>query len=236
LKNIFVTAFYEVENRYSHKAETSKEDYKRLTEICVDSFKKNLIDLDEVIILNGVTNNYHQLFKDIYWKIRDLWYETPCNIIWSDSDNLCLKPVEIFGKWNKFSMFSSANEHQFSFTNPTCLNLVKNLTPWMMANLRYYPATMNADLWWNVGDDLAYSWIDEWAYETIIYNKMFHSQDIDNYNKFMRPEWNVQCEGIVGSISPETIKNAIIIHCQSTRGSREAIEKMDRALKFQKEG
>ena len=236
MKNIFVTAQYDVENRYSHNAQTTKEDYQELTNLCTKSFRENLVDLDEVVVLNGKVDTYHQLFQDVYWKIQNIYFDNmPCNILWSDSDNLCLRSLDIFNHWDKFAMFFSANEHQFSFVNSDCLSLVKNLTPWMMANLRHYPANMDHHLW-DIGDDLAYSWIDEWAYETIIYNKMFHAQEIDDYSIFMRPEWNVQCDGPVGMINPEMVRDSVVIHCQSTRGSRAAIDKMNRALNFLKEG
>jgi hypothetical protein len=230
MRNIFITANYEVENRYGWNVE--KEDYKQLTLKCVESFINNLVDLDEVIILTGKVDIYHLLFKDIYWKIRDIYHNRqPCNILWSDSDNLCLKPLDIFGNWNKFAMFFSAGEYQDAFLFETCKELAKPLSPWMMANLRYYPATMDKKLW-DIGDDLAYSWIEDWAYECIIYNKMFHSQGIVDYSSYMKPEWNVQCPGPIGMVSPEMVRDTTIIHCHSTRGTNNAIEKMYRALKF----
>jgi hypothetical protein len=235
MKNIFITACYEVDERYSFEAETTKEEYKQLTMKCVDSFMRNLVDLDEVIILTGKVSTYHQLFKEVYWNIRTIFFDRdPCNILWSDSDNLCLGLLNIFGNWDNFSMFYSASEHQFSFTNPECLDLVKDLSPWMMANLRYYPHIM-MDKLWEVGDDLADSWIDEWAYETIIYNKMFHAQGIEDYDYFMRPEWNVQCDGSVNDINSKMVRDNVILHCHSTRGTNKALEKMDRALKLLKE-
>lgn len=233
MKNIFITAQYDVENRYSHNAETTKDDYRQLTNICTKSFRENLVGLDEVIILNGTVEDYHQLFKEIYWKIREIYHNQECNIIWSDSDNLCLKPLDIYGKWDKFAMFFSAHEYCDAFVYESCKVLTEKLRPWMMANLRYYPAGMDNQLW-EIGDDLAYSWIHDWAYETIIYNKMFHSQGITDFKKYHIPAWNVQCEGPVGMISPEMVRDVTIIHCQSTRGSREAIDKMNRAISFMK--
>lgn len=231
MKNILVTANYDVKVMYAHDGHTEPGDYRQLTNICTKSFRENLVGLDEIVILSGSVDDFHQLFKEIYWKIKEIWHKNPCNILWTDSDNLCLKPLDIFGKWDKFSMFFSANEYKDCFVYGSSLTLTKNLIPWMMANLRYYPATMNRQLW-EIGDDLAYSWIEEWAYETIIYNKMFHSQDITDFKPYHIPAWNVQCEGPVGMVNPEIVRDSTIIHCQSTRGSREAIEKMERAISF----
>ena len=236
MKNIFVTANYDVKVMYAHDGHTEPGDYNQLTLKCIDSFMRNLVDLDEVVILTGKVHSYHELFRDIYFGIRSIWMgKEAANIIWTDSDNLCLKPLDIFDRWDKFSMFFSANEYKDCFTYNSSLVLTKNLIPWMMSNLRYYPAEMDQKLW-EIGDDLAYSWIEEWGYECIIYNKMFHSQGITDFKPYHIPAWNVQCEGPVGMINPEIVRDSTIIHCQSTRGTKEAIEKMERALRFQREG
>ena len=223
-KNIFATACYEVENMYGL---TNFQDYAKMTELCVESFKKNLVGLDDVIVLKGKAPNYHELFKEVYWRVKDIHLAyNNCNILFADSDTICLKPVEIFEKFNKFAMFLIANEFQFSFRDPVCLSLVKSLSPWMMANLRYYPNNMDKKLW-DIGDDLAYSWIDEWAYDTIIYNKMFHAQDIIDYSPYNIPEWNTL---VVKAISDAEINNSTIIHCAATRGSGLSLENINKAL------
>ena len=223
MKNIFITVNYQVDNMYGL---TNFQDYTKMTELCVESFKNNLAGLDEIIILRGKVSNYHQLFKEVYSRVKEIYFSGHHNILFADSDTICLKPVEIFEKFNKFAMFVIANEFQFSFSNPTCLDLVRNLSPWMMANLRYYPAAMDEKLW-DIGDDLAYSWIDEWAYDTIIYNKMFHAQDITDYNIYNIPNWNTL---VLGSISDMEIKNSTIIHCAATRGSGLSLENINKAL------
>jgi hypothetical protein len=229
LRNILITACYEVDNMYGT---TNKESYKELTMRSVNSFIRNLVDLDEVIILTGKKWNYHQLFQDIYWQIRTIQQNRrPCNILWSDSDNFCVKPLEVFGKFDKFSMFFNIEFFKNEFVYDSCKYLTKDLSPWMMANLRYYPETMDKKLW-DIGDDLTYSWIEDWAYECIIYNKMFHAQGITDFSEYIKPEWNVQCEGPAGMISPEMVRDATIIHCHSTRGSDMAIEKMDLIKKY----
>ena len=233
MRNIFITACYEVDHMYGN---TSKEDYKQLTMKCCDSFMRNLIDLDEVIILTGNKTTYHELFKEIYWKIKDIYSRnSPCNILWSDSDNVCLRPLEIFDKFDKFAMFYSIEQYRTAFVDQTCLKLVENLSPWMMANLRYYPAHNTTMLFWDVGYKLATNWIEDWAYETIIYNAMFHAQGITDYNQFIKPEWNVQGEGDLNSITKDLVKDAVILHCHSTRNSGIVIQKMEKAQQLVKE-
>lgn len=224
MSNLFITVNYQVEQRYGL---TSFEDYKNMTELCVESFTKNLIGLDDIFVLEGKVDNYHQLFKEVYARVKKIYHSKGNhNILFADSDTICLKPVDVFEKFDKFAMFLIANEFQFSFANPVCLDLVKNLSPWMMANLRYYPNSMDQKLW-DIGDDLAYSWINEWAYDTIIYNKMFHAQDIADYNVYNIPKWNTL---VVGGITDSHIKNSDIIHCAATRGSSLALENINKAL------
>ena len=226
--NLLATACYKVDNMYGN---TNHEDYVKLTEKCCKSFLANLKDLHKVVIFDGHKENFSDLFQELYYKVKDYYLKNqPCNILFVDSDTICLKPVSIFNQWDKFAMFNSAEQHRHSYFNSQCLNLVQNLTPWMMANVRYYPAGL-PDSIWDIGDDLAYSWIDEWAYDTIIYNKMFHSQDLNIIN-FLRPELNFQVEGDLGMISRETVRDASILHCHATRNSNMAIQKMDRAIKL----
>ena len=92
LKNILVTANYTIKGEIYGNAKT--EDYTEITELCINSFKKNLVDLDDVIILKGEVDNYHQVFKNIYREIHDIYHSQECNILWVDSDNVCVKKQE----------------------------------------------------------------------------------------------------------------------------------------------
>jgi len=224
MKNLLISSCFEVGSMYGN---TRYEDYKKLTKLCCDSFTKNLKDLNEVRVLTGIKYNYHELFKHLYWEVKDIYLKNqPCNILFADSDTICLKPVEIFGKFNKFSMFLIANEFHQSFGNEECRKLARPLYPWMMANLRYYPAGLLNSIW-DTPDDLAFSWIDDWAYDCIIYNSMFHSQGIENYNDYHIPEWN---RLVIGGITDEQINNSSIIHCAATRGSSLSLENINKAL------
>lgn len=226
--NVLMTACYKVGKMYGT---TQYDDYVRMTSKCCKSFVANLKNLHKVIVFDGVKENFSDLFQELYYKVKDYYLKNqPCNILFVDSDTLCLRPIAMFEQWDKFAMFNTGEEHRHSYFNSQCLDLVQNLTPWMMANVRYYPAGL-PDSIWDIGDDLAYSWIDEWAYDTIIYNKMFHSQDL-NVNSYIRPELNFQVPGEPGMISSETVRDASILHCHATRSSAMALQKMDRAIKL----
>jgi hypothetical protein len=123
-------------------------------------------------------------------------------------------------------MFLIANEFHQSFGKEECKKLAKPLYPWMMANLRYYPAGLPRFIW-NTPDDLAFSWINDWAYDCIIYNTMFHSQGITNYNDYHIPKWNTL---VIGDITDEVINNSDIIHCAATRGSSLSLKNINKAL------
>jgi hypothetical protein len=123
-------------------------------------------------------------------------------------------------------MFLIANEFHQSFGNEQCRELAKPLYPWMMANLRYYPIQMHPSIW-TVGDAYASDWIDDWAYDCIIYNAMFHCQAITNYNRYHKPEWN---RLVVQGITDSDINNSTIIHCAATRGSGLSLDNINKAL------
>lgn len=225
--NIFITACYKIDSMYGN---TNYEDYQKLTELSVESFIKNLKGINKVRVLTGSKSNYHELFKHLYWEVKDIYFKNkPCNILFVDSDTICLKPVSIFDQFDKFAMFNTqvGIPYKYSYTNPICLYLVKNFAPWMMANIRYYPSGL-PNFIWDVGDDLAYSWIDDWAYDCIVYNGMFHSQGITNYEGYHNPKWN---NLILGGITDREINDSDIIHCAATRGSSLSLENVNRALR-----
>jgi len=223
--NILVTACYKVKSeRYG---DTSHEDYEEMTNLCVKSFKKNLSGLNKIIVLRGDVDSYHQVFKSIFGRIYALYKTGDCNILFVDSDTVCVKPVSIFYYYNNFRMFSQAEQFRTAFPSNVSRELYNDLSPWYLSNLRYYPMNLSKGIW-DRAKDLYQKWIDVWAYECIIYNTMMHSQDIEFNNM---PEMNYQyIDGQDHLNCGIKIEEASIIHCQSTRGSKVALGKMRRLI------
>jgi len=221
MSNILVSANYVVKGfRFGA---TQQSDYDIMLEMWKCSFQKNLQHLDDIIIFTGEGGTYN-IYRDIYWKIRDLYIQGH-NVLWADLDMLCLGPTEIFGQYGNFMMFFNNDTHlDYSGTVPQ--RIWGSLLPWFMANLRYYPSGSIEDWLWKECDSLVKNWVDTWAYECIVHNYMFHSQfgsgfQKENLLRYHNPSMNFQWEG-EGSI-PEDSK---IVHFHCTRSSARSVGKM----------
>jgi hypothetical protein len=223
--NIFATACYKItKNRYG---EYEHDEYRQLTDICIESFNKRLLDIDRVELLGGTVDSYHMMNKNIYQKLKALNKEGH-NILYVDSDTICRYPTELFGSTNVFTMYDIRNNF-CSF--PKCVDpeLYQGLKPWFMSNVRYYPANMKQRIW-DIGDSIYNRWVDVWAYECIIYNAMIHeSSKGENIEDYYQPEYN--CQWVDGQTDFELMKYSSIIHVQATRGIKEAIIKADIILR-----
>jgi len=127
-------------------------------------------------------------------------------------------------------MFSIIEQFRTAFPDNVPVELYNHLSPWYMSNVRYYPCGLK-DKVWDKGNELFKKWIDIWAYECIVYNAMMHSQDIFYIKEgkkcgFSFPKLNYQYMLGQEHLNGIALQEAHIIHCQATRGSKEAINKM----------
>lgn len=221
-KNILIMVNYKLKEFY-YKGDSS--DYSEICSVCYKSFKKNLMDLDEVIILTGIEKNYNKMFKDKFYKIMDIHRNGDCNILYVDTDTVCIKDTEIFGKFNFCTSFCICNDLRYrKYTALVPINIYKSLNPWFMCSVQYYPSSMDKKLW-DIGESLAKNWINVWAYECIIYNSMIHAQNV-NLKKLHDPRFNYQyLEEFKMSIP---LEEAHIVHVPATRGSNDSLRIMKR--------
>lgn len=228
MKNVLVTSNYKLKNKHvGRNMDHTVDLYDELTRICVQSFRKNLIGLDEVVVLRKAVDGYDDMCKDIYWSLREMYLGGGQNLLYVDSDCVCIRPTKLFGEFQNFSMFDVQNRFQTAFPAHVPKELYQNLHPWMMSNVRLYPERGVTPTMWKIADELANSWIPVWAYECIVYNELFHMQgfsESDVMQYFYRPELNTQWMEDQGT--PEQLRRAHIVHVQSSRGTQEAKRKM----------
>lgn len=224
MPNILVTANYNLINKNLGPNQFEFEKYREITNLCVESYKRNLAELDEVILLEGNASNYHRMFEAIFYKTTEIYKTKDCNMIWTDSDCICVKPTEIFGKYDYFVMFDSQDVFcAYNSIDPKCY---AHLKPWMMSNIRYYPRGKITEKIWEAAYCVAEEWKDVWAYECIIYNAMFHAQGFskEQINRLINPLLNCQYQR--GQTDWGIMEKAHIIHVQSSRNRDIAIDKM----------
>jgi hypothetical protein len=222
MKNILVKANYEIlkpdwlcENQVIE--EKSFETYTKAHEISLESARKYLQDLDDVVVLTGKYTNVHKTFQNTWKETYRLWKEGH-NLLFTDSDTIFINEVSVFGKYKEFRMFNhtepaifrTPNKYNASFNN------------FYNAGVRYYPSTMTQETW-DIGNKIVDDW-DEDTYDTeqIALNTMHWSQGLfssivsDSSLNFICPlnrpqDWWT-------SHNRRSVDSAKILHFCGTRG------------------
>lgn len=224
MANIIISPVYELEVK---KSEFSY--YLEMESLCVASFMKNVKDVDGFKILNNqkkIFEKPYEMFYDVFLKTEELW-KAGHDILFTDIDALCKKPVEFFGKYDEFRCFASANNtERFSEYFPS----------YFLSGTRYFPQTMSKELWevgqkhwnefWSNGDEIykepCFSRMgSRWDYEQFVYNMMFYSQSQvrENYQTYTINEYNYFHEF-------DNAEDATIIAFNAAAGAEKAVKLM----------
>jgi hypothetical protein len=149
--------------------ETAKR-YEAMYEISRASARKFLQgDWEEVKFTAPVLDaRQYQIAQ--WYVIKELWYKEPCNILAMGADTLFIKPVEVFGRYDKMMMFN--------YTDPRSH---EEFAHYFNDDIRYYPADMDRRVW-NLGEEKMKGWFDHaeagWGWGQLIHNYQFWSQNI----------------------------------------------------------
>lgn len=191
-------------------------DYNQMWYKLLESANQYLQGTWEKLVITEPADSRHHMFQRTYQEIRKLWHSEPCNILFMDSDCIFMRDCTIFGAYTDFRLF-----------NKTDAPPHPRFPQYYNSAVRYYPATMNPDVWfWG---DL---WFREWnyniyAHEQEMYNAMFWSQKPENPHQ---PQLNFQAPGIS---KPSDLKrwedwnqcpveSAQIVHYHGSRGANRA--------------
>lgn len=192
-----------------------RADYNRMHELSLASARHFLRGDWEPIVFDQPAESRVTMFRDNWYRVRDLWHSEPCNVLYLDSDTVFVKPTEIFGRWPQYRLFNWTTPPRHA-----------DFPHYFNAAVRYHPYTMSADTW-AVGDDMAENWnLDIWDQEQLIFNAMFWSQNL-SFEDAHHPELNWQAPSgtdLAGlaqhaQFNSFPIQHARIIHYHGTRGS-----------------
>ena len=179
MPNLLVSKNYTVRDHtqwYKDRSTNSDamvQSYAQMETLMVDSAKKYLQDLDEVVVHRGEAETIRDVFKLHFQDIYDLW-EQGNNIVYCDLDVLFMRPVRFFNEHDTFSMFNltdpaSTHDEHYDLTFAHFFN----------CGVRYYPADMDHSVW-DLGFDMLDNWNpDRWDSEQVIYNAMMFHQNPD---------------------------------------------------------
>lgn len=165
----------------------------QMSELCAASFRLNLADVDDVVILENrgqEFESYVHMFHDIFEQTYDLWKEGH-NLFFTDADSLCVRPFKAFGVYDDFRLFSQCEGNRFEGTFPA----------YMLSGSRYLPQTMDEGLWdvgrdvWarEQGEELGGVFGSHWDYEQYVWNHMFFAQPgvRENWEAHICDEFNL---------------------------------------------
>jgi hypothetical protein len=198
----------------------------------IESANKNLVNLDEIVVHRGEADNIREVFKQHFLDIYELWQQGH-NILYCDLDVKFVKPVEVFGEFDHFSMFNYTDPKS---TKDTHYNV--SLSNYFNCGVRYYPENMSQKVW-DMGLEMLQQWNpDRWDAEQVLYNIMMWRQPETRLDTFLRPElnWmshqyrdfsNTKQLQIAENWNKTKLTDAKIIHFAGTRGAGQVVEMME---------
>ena len=139
--------------------------YEKMNELSKHSFFHNLAGDWSLINLISDATDVNHVFRQQFRAIWDIWSTEPCNILYCGSDTQMIKPTEVFGKYQHFLMWN--------YTDPKSLG---DCAHFLNADIRYYPAEMDRDLF-SAGLEQIKS-MNEWNGDQLLYNKMVWDQGL----------------------------------------------------------
>jgi len=128
-----------------------KHVYNDMETVLINSAKKFIKNLDQIIVDQKTVATTQEMFKDHMIECYKHWSAKSRNILYCDLDVIFLRPCDVF----------SMNIQDFCMPGTSC-------------GIRYYPHTMRKEVW-----DLMFKKLDEWdtdtshwSYEQWIYGRM----------------------------------------------------------------
>jgi len=212
--NLLVTYLYDLGRDF--------ELHRAIHELCVTSYRKNLAGEWRHVCFEGKFNEgnrelrYGSMLRDVFSKLLELRGN---NLLVIDADTLCVRTVEMFGKWDRLTMFNMANARVPYNAFPYHL--------YLHSAIRYVPAEFD---YWEIVETLGIDEYDDavWAYDQYVWNKMFWAQpgvELERAREYVDPRycWVPMREydnlGIPKS-------EAYIIHFCETRGVQACLARM----------
>jgi hypothetical protein len=168
--NILLKSFFNIKDKSAYgrvppEMLHADDAYSKMQNISIESFQQNLAGDWRLIYLSGKMPTLQQSFIYTAKETKRLWQEYyPCNILYTDPDTLCIKPLDIFDQFNEFRLFTADKKFdRWSLTYWNC-------------GVRYFPQTITKEFWQKL-DDYIVDWDHNvYDYEQMIYRRLMLEQ------------------------------------------------------------
>ena len=171
-KNILLKSLFEITNKSTHNQTPPTmldniSSYRSMQDISIESFQKNLSGEWLIIELSGQKSNLQEAFRYVMTQTCEIWLaHAPCNILYTDPDTLCVKPLLDLEKFKEFRLFTDDPLHPGQYHN---------------CGVRWFPHTTQQCVWDFFNQELK-TWHDDvnYAHEQKIYaDAMWIQPDLD---------------------------------------------------------
>lgn len=189
--------------------------YKAMLELSMETCRQHLEGDWEFIVWSSEETDHQALFRANWRDTDTLWHSEPCNILFIDTDTVFLNPVKIFGRFKNFTLFN--------YTDPK--GTINGWPAYFNCGVRYFPSTMNPELWNDYRLELDRWPENEWAFEQEGLNRMLWSPlNNTTLEECYHPE--IAWQAVYGATDQSNVWNngvnwldAGIIHYHGSRGN-----------------
>lgn len=167
-------------------------------------------------ILDARLNTLH-----IWYQVRELWHQEPCNILCMGADTLFVKHTEIFDQFAEFRLFNYTEPRQH-----------REFRDYFNDDIRYIPHRLDPGIWLAAERQMC-RWLDpteqsQWDLGQIIHNQMFWSQRFTEWPA--RPELAFQVLHFDDQLDSDwnnlPLADAHILHLHGSRGAQDRVSVM----------
>ena len=176
VKNILLKTLFpikEIKYVFSEHTQDTWQEYVRMHELSVESFKKNLLgDWELISIMDPPQETLQHAFRYTARLTRKIHQEhAPCRILYADPDTLCIRPLEIFGRFSEFRLFDQMDQR----TQP----ISEKWDGYWCCCVRYFPEGLDNKFWHGMKRKMQKWDYGRYDYEQEMYRQMMWEQAID---------------------------------------------------------
>lgn len=176
IKNILLKTLYpikQIKYFFSEHTQNTWEEYTRMQELSTESFLRNLEgDWELISIMEPPQPSLQDAFRYTATLTRKI-YEShaPCRILYTDPDTLCIRPLDIWGRFKEFRLFDQMDQR----VHP----LAARWDGYWNCSVRYFPEGLVPKFWEGMAHRMqAWEW-ERYDYEQEMYRQMMWEQEVD---------------------------------------------------------
>jgi len=180
--------------------------YRVMQDLSIVSFKKNLQGDWQLIELGGEFSRLSYALRYVMAQTKKIWKtHYPCNILYTDPDTLCIKPLDLFGKFFEFRLFTDGH--------PLSRKQYHN------CGVRYFPKELTDAFWESIDSKMSQWDHKKYDYEQETYIDCLWEQP-SLYKQLSQPQSHVvkQITHKGHDAYNNYYSDAAILHVHASRG------------------